>query len=192
MKVFAFIKRAALFFALVALGVNQAIANPGSSSSYFTFSFAGPQVSGSGDFWATANGDGTYTATSGSETDSATGETISLIGNASAPWGTSYSPSGAFYYDDQYQPNNDPIILLGGLMFTGANGLEVNLWSTGPDSYVYDGWTPGNGYSFGSGGTPITFAAEDPPVGSSVPEPATVALFGLGILGLALMRRKSI
>jgi hypothetical protein len=188
MKSTTFMKQVAALCLFATVGIGQAIATP----SYFTFEFTGADVSGSGDFWANPNGDGTFTAISGDEIDTVNNVATTLLPNTSAPSGITYSPSGAFYYDDQYLPLADPIILLGGLMFGDkATGLEVNLWSNGANNYVYDSWRNG-GYSFGYSGTQIVFAAEDPPgPNGNVPEPASVALIGLGLLGFAAARRRN-
>jgi len=166
--------------AVLAFGAGEAVAN-----TFYTFTFSGVNEFGHGSFWATNNGDGTFTAFSGHEVDTINGvtESLALITDPAAPTGIAYSPSGAFWYDDKLIPGADPMLALGGLMFR-SNGVEVNIWSTGADSYVFDRWQNG---SYGPGEQKIIFDAVDP-----VPEPTTVALLGLGLFVVAALRRKSL
>src|SRR5579859_7090814 len=96
----------------------------------FNFTYTGGLYNGSGTLQATNNGNGTFTATSGSGLFD--GFAISLIANPNAP-NNSNSPSGAFYYDDLLFPTGSPVIDSGGLLFSinGLGATELNFCSTG-------------------------------------------------------------
>lgn len=87
-----------LFLCLLALGT--AVADT------FNFTYSGSLYSGSGTLVATNNGNGSFTATSGSGFFD--GFLISLIANPSAP-NFRNSPSGAFYYDDLLFPKSSSV-----------------------------------------------------------------------------------
>jgi hypothetical protein len=143
----------------------------------FVFSYVGAGVSGSGTLTTTLLAPGQYAVIGG--TDVATGGgvngTLTLLVNSASP-NEAYSPSGYFLYDDLLFPNGDPLVSNGGLLFGNGAGGEVNLYSNGPDDYVYYDNT---GYN-----VPITF---DP---SMVPEPAAFAIFIPGLAGLVHIRRR--
>jgi hypothetical protein len=150
---------------------------------YFTFSIGG--VTGSGTLFATSNGDGTYTAISGTATETGANSqgtmALSLIANPT-PTGEVVSQSGFFLYDDQLLPGQNPLITNGGLLFRSANGNEVNIYSNGASSYQY---YENNGYN--TVGSNFTLTA--------VPEPATFVMGGTALLaglGYTLIRRRKV
>ena len=152
----------------------------------FLFSFTGDaSMNGaSGTLDATANGDGSYTATSGTVTTfgpvAGTGTGV-LIANPSAP-AAQNSPSGYFTYDDQLFPGQNPLINNNGLLFS-VNGHEINIFSNGPDNGA------GSNYEiYSDNGTFQTGNFALSPVEGGVPEPASWALMltGFGLAGAAV------
>lgn len=104
-----------------------------------------------------------------------------MIANPSAP-SVYTNLSGYFYYDNQLLPDQDPLILNGGLLFT-VGSLEVNIYSNGRDSYTYYDNT-----GFNVNGT---FTLIDP---IQTPEPSTMviaAVGGLALAGYSFRRRKA-
>lgn len=122
-------KSTALFSTIASLAL--AVSATAASATDFSFVFSdNSAVNGaSGLLSAIANGDGTYTATSG--TISAFGNVASGTGTLIAnPHGTaiSYSPSGYFYYDNQLFPASAVKLTSAGLLFN-IGGSEVNIYS---------------------------------------------------------------
>jgi hypothetical protein len=148
------------------------------ASSLYTFTYTG-----TGDYagdsaiaflTATDNGNGTFTAISGSGFWDVT-TPIDLFLNTAAP-GTEYTADGLFYFDNQLFPGNDPQLSAGGLMFSIATGnaQELNIWGLGAGRYEAM-MNSGGGFSGASFGTASL---------SGVPEPATLPLVVSGIMGL--------
>jgi hypothetical protein len=154
----------------------------------FDFSFSGGGVTAIGSLDATANGDGSYTAISGSVTvygspNLTSGTTLSLY---LSPNGTSQatSPSGFFWYDNQLMPSLNPLITNNGLLFrdSGTN-FEVNIFSNGPGPGTYQYYENTGFNTFGD----FTLTA--------VPEPATFVMGGTALLaglGYTLIRRRKV
>lgn len=114
----------------------------------FTFSATG--VSGSALLNTVDNGNGTFTATSGSGTFN--GVAVTLIPNVNVPPAWSYSPLNLFYYDNVLYRGSNPVLDAGGLMFSApgvspfdglSNVTEINIFSNGPGSYQYYEGGPG-------------------------------------------------
>ena len=164
----------------LALGAAMALGAMASSASAVTFLFSytgdGGANGASGTLQATANGNGTYTATSGTIT--AFGPVVSgsgvLTPDPTAP-AASFSPSGFFIYDDQLLPSQNPLLSNPGLLFD-VGGAEVNIFSNGPGPDTYT--------LYNNDGANVN---GDFALSAAVPEPATWALMlaGFGLAGAA-------
>ncbi len=149
----------------------------------FYFSFSGATVSGNGTLNAVANGDGSFTAISGTgtENNNGTADTLTLVFNPNGRT-ISTSPSGLLFFDNQLFPNNNPLISDAGLLFTSST-QEVNFFSDFDSGYQYfqqDQFTE-----------VITFSlSENPTV--TIPEPATVVLLCMGVLCFMATGRKQL
>lgn len=155
-----------------------AVASPASATLYDWSLNAGSGLTGSGTLvtGAAAGSGFDVVAFSGS----IGGSTVSLLGGQ--PGGQATSPSGAFYYDNIVMPASNPVFDIDGVLFT-INSQEGNIWGNGtPGSYSFDTHNS-SGYDYTNGSVAFTLAA--------VPEPASIAPFGVGLAGLALMRRRS-
>jgi hypothetical protein len=141
----------------------------------FNFTDIGVGVVSSGTLNATANGDGTFTAISGSGTFN--GIAITLILNPTPP-NQATSPTGFFFYDNQLLPANNPLILNGGLLFSLASGpaAELNIYSTARGqytTYTNDGFNVSSAFAL-----------------AEAPEPGSLVLFGAGFAVLCMFRRR--
>jgi hypothetical protein len=148
----------------------------------FQFTYSGGEDLASGILFATPNGDGSFTALSGS--GQFDGFSITLMAN---PNGTSNatSPGGYFVYDNQLFPGQDPLLNSNGLLFSmqDGNATELNIYGNGAcQSYTAE--THVESYNYSNG----TFDA------SAVPEPATLPLVlgGSLVLGLACHLRRRV
>lgn len=124
---------------------------------------------GGGQFLATS---GTLDVTSGAATG-----TYSLIPGGPAVFS---SPSGAFSVDNIYYPHISPTVDVFGLLF-GGNGLEINIFGNSPGIYSFFA------FNTSTGGFPVAFTGP-----GSVPEPASLFLFGTGLLGLGTVLRRKV
>ncbi|WP_242186542.1 PEPxxWA-CTERM sorting domain-containing protein [Sphingomonas sp. CARO-RG-8B-R24-01] len=173
-------KKSIAMFATVASLALATVASSASAASFvFTFSGTGGINGASGTLEAMDNGDGTFTATSG--TINAFGTVASGAGTLTA--GSGNSPSGFFTYDDTLLPGQNPLLTAGGLLFEIA-GAEINIYSApgGTDPYVL--------YSNSGANATGNFALSE--ISAAVPETATWAmmLMGFGMVGAGLRSHK--
>jgi hypothetical protein len=135
---------------------------------------------GGGNFWATS---GTLNVTSGADAG-----TYSLVSGGP---GVFLSPTGAFEADNVLYTSTTPYLDTWGLLFSGG-GTEINIFTNNPgqgcSATQYCFWSyNSSGYNIQTGGDPSSVSL------STVPEPASLALFGIGILllgaGVGVRRR---
>jgi hypothetical protein len=135
----------------------------------FVFSDTGATFKVSANLNATANGNGSFTVTSGSGFFNA--DPIVLIP------GSGVSPLGAFNYDNVLYPAATPKLDIAGLLFRDTvTSAELNIWGNAGGSYsTYVGVAAGN-YSLQNNSSTITLA--------QAPEPGTWMLM---VVGLSVM-----
>jgi hypothetical protein len=157
------------------------VVKPAAADQIFYFSYSGASVSGSGSLIATANGDGSFTAVSGTGTQTVGGvsDALTLVFNPNGVT-VSFSPSGLLFYDNQLFPDNDPLISDSGLLFLSST-QEVNIFSNIGDGYQY--------YQQDEFTESIVFSLSDTPP-QAVPEPAPIILIGIGLIAFAALRRR--
>jgi len=146
----------------------------------FNFDFSGNGLNGSGSLSLENIGGGKLTAVDGSiKMD---GETFDLY-PAFNENSFNLSPLGAFYYNNIVY-SSAPYLDINGLLFTDKSGdIEVNIWGNGPAT-PYSVWEYASGRSYFSSNDNVAFNA--------VPEPSTLILLGVGVMGLGGLRlRKS-
>ncbi len=110
----------------------------------------------------------------------------------------SLSPSSYFYYDNLLFPTSTDLLLgNAGLLFMSEGGKELNLFSNGPSNYVNyhnDGFNIETSFHLIAALDYSPHPIEELPDSSTitaVPEPSSLALLSLGLLGFYLARRKS-
>jgi hypothetical protein len=166
-------------------------------ASLFNITFKGDGNLGSGEFYATETGadSGVYSVNSGTFqiTSGSLAGTYSLFPDSPIS-GAAYSPTDYFYYDNGASPSV-PCLDLAGLLFTGSNGLEINLFGYPTATEFYTIYA-NNG--FNASGV-VTLAPATPDViksyAASVPECATVfqgalLLFPFAVGTLRSLRRR--
>ncbi len=176
-----------LFLAFFFMSLSQAFAD------YYTFQYVDGTFSASGTLQTApaTDGSGYLSVTQG--TLSAAGLTATLYNLAGTlPIGSStYSPSGAFLYDNRLSPSStDSVLSSGGLLFKailadGSSG-EVNIWGNGgANNYsLYLGMSAGN-YPLQYNGGAFTLSKTCP-----VPVPPAALLLGCGLFGLVGLRKR--
>jgi hypothetical protein len=108
-----------------------------------------------------------------------------LITNLSQPF-TSLSADGMFLFDNVFYAGGAPVLSNPGLFFSGASGVEYNLFSDNASTYELYKAKSGVGYLANSVGALTTS-------GGAVPEPAawTMMIVGFGGIGAVMRRRRS-
>jgi hypothetical protein len=174
-------------FSLALLAIATALAIPSAAlAQTFDFSFTSNDgtLGANGTLVAVQDGSNTlqYDATSGTINNVFGSDlliTSGLLTPASAPGVNTTSLDGKFFYDDQIFPNQDPLLsTTGGLLFTTADGAEINIFATGTSQGTYEYYDDQTGQYFDLSGN---FALTE----VSVPEYGTLLMLILCALTLA-------
>lgn len=165
---------------IAAIVISLAMGNA-MATEIFAFTFTGARVAGYGTLYATANGNGSFTATSGTGVETVDGVTdgLTLVANPSGTANTT-SSSGFFYFDNQLLPDAIPMLQRGGLLFNSSTE-EINLFYNGAN-YVW--LHQADAYTSAPDLVSFTLARV-----TEVPEPATTLLLFIGLTVFAMTRR---
>ncbi len=161
-----------------------ALASPAlADDNVFNFTYSDPVTLAHGSVVASSNGDGSYTAYSGTLTITGTSfdGVYSLWQNPVAPSYTT-SPSGRFLIDNQVLPSTSSLFTWYGLLFTNG-AREVNLWGNGDGNPLSLWSSPGSSYDHSSDSGVLTDVVVQP-------VPSVGAPIALASAGLLVMRRR--
>jgi hypothetical protein len=149
------------------------------SADTMTFALSGTGWSSSGTFIGSPTAPGTWLVTAASGTFNA----VTITG----VWPTSNS-GNIFYFNNNYYWPGPPNVDNAGIVVTLQNGDLVNFCYDAPNCAQPGGyaallWDPTTGTTF--------LDANSVSFGQPIPEPGTLALLGMSVLGLAgIMRRR--
>ncbi|MBY0583571.1 MAG: PEPxxWA-CTERM sorting domain-containing protein [Sphingomonas sp.] len=172
--------------AIVALALSTVATAASATTFVYSFSADNGAAGAFGTLEATDNGNGSFTATSGTITTFGTIAMGSgtLIPNPNAPAPSTTPTMNGFFiiYDDLLFPGQNPLVNINGLAFN-INGTNINIYSpNGPSSYAV----------FDNGSTAVTPGNFSLSQVAAVPEPATWAMMivGFGMIGAGIRSRK--